>query len=42
MAEFEERHTPWAKAIIDKDARDRDALSAGLIKFLVSVESQAR
>ncbi|WP_020589083.1 hypothetical protein [Desulfobacter curvatus] len=42
MVEFEQRHNAWAKAIIDKDARDRDSLSADLIKFLVSVESSAR
>ncbi len=39
MAEFEKRHTPWAKAVIDKDAGERDALSVSLINFLVSLES---
>ena len=38
MAEFEKRHKPWAKAVMDKDAGERDALSVSLIHFLVSLE----
>jgi len=42
MTEFEQCHAPWAKAIIDKGTGNIEALSAGLIKFLVSVGSQSR